>query len=487
MTLQELRTKHPEFSYDAFDIQQLSGGMSVRFYFRLLPDIRFVSEIQIPCTVNVDLEAIRSFVFHLGLVEAISYWKAACSPMFVIKAGRLTDDQISWWRDLFIHGLGEFFYKNKIDFTKPDFLTIKNGTNVTHGIQAPNKKTHSGNLLLVSGGKDTAVTLGLFGQSKMSYKTLVVNPTIAALHLVQLAGLKDPIIIKRTLDPLLLDLNRQGYLNGHTPYSALLAFLGILVAQMYGYQNVIVSNERSANEGNVSYLGMEINHQYSKSIRFENMFRDYISSFVIPTIDLPAGETGPRSNGKKAWIPGQAWNDNKIHYFSFLRPLNDLQIARIFSMFPKFFPFFRSCNKGTKTNTWCGNCPKCAFTYLVLSPFIPHTQLLEIFGSDYFQNPYIISHIRGLVGLSPIKPFDCVGTRDESILAVVLAKDAYKIQGIKVPIGLQQLYNALELTKEKTTRKQHDALEIIGKEHNLSEEFSKIIREFIGIKTLWKK
>ena len=69
-------------------------------------------------------------------------------------------------------------------------------------------------------------------RNEMPVIPLIVNPRGATLNCVKTAGYKEDefIVINRTLDPTMLQLNAEGYLNGHTPFSALLAFISILVA-----------------------------------------------------------------------------------------------------------------------------------------------------------------------------------------------------------------------------------------------------------------
>ena len=134
----------------------------------------------------------------------------------------------------------------------------------------------------------------------------------------------------------MLELNRQGYLNGHTPFSALVAFSGIIAARMHGLSMVALSNESSANESTVQ--GSTVNHQYSKSFKFEEDFHYY----------------------QNTYLRGSAY------YFSLLRPLSEFQIARYFAGQKQYHGIFRSCNAGSRTDSWCGHCPKCLFVYLIL-------------------------------------------------------------------------------------------------------------------------
>lgn len=465
MTFEQLRLKHPRLTYTRYHVTRKDSSLVISYEFLLEPDIHLQSVVTIPFSGAVTETALEPFVFNLGLIEAISYWKLACPKEFVVEADRLTPEQIRFWYDLFIHGLGEFYYQNQIDFTMPDFLHIRSSDTIAqHNSWDQSLAQYSANnspfpvlrqaadLVMVGGGKDSAVTLGMMKQADRTLQTIILNPTRAARDVIKSSGFSAPLIVKRTLDPKLLDLNGAGYLNGHTPFSAYLAFLGVLVSTLTGSENVIVSNERSANEGNVSYRGMEINHQYSKSFRFETMFREYCKN----TFEQCAS------------------------YFSLLRPLNDMQIAAIFATYPQFFTTFRSCNKGAKTGVWCGTCAKCAFTYLILSPYLSHEQMRISFGADLFASAAIIGHIRALVGLIPVKPFECVGTRDEAKLAVILVVEKYLEEHREVPEGLLKIKSDLDLSTQDVVELRRVVLDTWGDTYNLPPEDISLLR------TVWQ-
>ena len=112
------------------------------------------------------------------------------------------------------------------------------------------------------------VTLELLKRGEQDVIPFLLNPKKEQEEILKIAGLKNPIIAIRTIDPRLLQLKGKGYLNGHTPFSAYLAFLSVLCATLFDIKYIALSNERSSNEGNVRYLGKTINHQYSKSFEF---------------------------------------------------------------------------------------------------------------------------------------------------------------------------------------------------------------------------
>ena len=181
----------------------------------------------------------------------------------------------------------------------------------------------------------------------------------------------------------MLELNQEGYLNGHTPFSALVAFSSLITAYLHNLKYIALSNEASANESTVA--GSTVNHQYSKSFKFEQDFHNYEKEYI----------------------------QSGIYYLSMLRPLSEFQIAEYFSRHPAYHEVFRSCNVGSKQDIWCGHCPKCLFVFLILSPFLSHSRLTEIFSTDMLEDRSMLEDFQKLTGLTEEKPFECVGSRDE--------------------------------------------------------------------------
>ena len=403
---------------------------------------------------DVNLEEIRGLAFHLGLIEAISYWKSACPPEMVVKAGHLTEQQTVWWHDLFIHGLGEFFFQNDIDFTQPDFFSISSADKKWGKLSAKSTPL-SGDLLMVGGGKDSVVTLETLKDTSERKNAFILNPNRNSLDSARLAGFRNPVVVKRTIDSKLLDLNKEGYLNGHTPFSAYLAFLGVLTGTLQSYKHVISSNEYSAGEGNLEFHGLEVNHQYSKGFRFEKRFREYCASYL---------------NGD-------------IQYFSFLRPLYELQIAGLFSEHSKYDTAFSSCNM-KRGESWCGHCPKCAFAYLSLFPFMDDDRLKGIFGSDLFEQPKIQQYVLDLAGLGPHKPFDCVGTKEESIVAIALAIKKYQTNKKSIPNFLLSLREKLNFSDKDIKQASDKLMTSWSNENFLPPEYAQLLKErILSLKT----
>ena len=404
----QLRAQYPFFDYEDYHWHVEPDGLHLRFDFRMGP-VEFHPTALIERRPFLDFSAgnLDLLVFNIGMIELISYWKCACPPTVRIHCGSLTDNQISFWRKLYWHGLGEFFYTNGINESAEAFMQVGCMKSEDRTENSKPKKTsdlipHTSDLYLVpiGGGKDSVVTLELLRRAGKSIRPLIMNPRGATIECARVAGfpIDEVLVIRRTIDPKLLELNVQGYLNGHTPFSAMLAFYTHLAAVLSGIPNVALSNENSANESTV--LGTSVNHQYSKSLEFEDDFRSYVAHYPLPTAhcQLPT-----------------------YNYFSFLRPLSELQIAMLFSRFSAYHDVFRSCNVGSKQDIWCGHCAKCLFAYIILSPFIAPDRLNAIFGKSMLDDSSLELEFRQLLGMAETKPFECVGTVSEVRQALQMA------------------------------------------------------------------
>jgi len=382
-----LRKEFSTFTFERQTVKLDDGTLRLSFDFNLDDRYHFHPTLEISSRPffrwnSISEEQMQSLAFQIGMTELVSYWKIACPKKVVLKPFSLSKDQKAFWKKLYYNGLGEFLYLNSIVVTETELMEIESEGDKTFekvGIQLEEKT-----LVPVGGGKDSVVTLECL-RDKMSVIPLIVNPRGATLNCVKTAGYNDDqfIVVNRTLDSTMLQLNAEGYLNGHTPFSALLAFIGILVAFGSCSKYIALSNENSANESTVP--GTNINHQYSKSIEFESDFRNYVAENL----------------------------NNDVQYFSFLRPLSELQIAKLFSKCEAYHPVFRSCNAGSKTDSWCGHCPKCLFTWIILSPFLSKEKLISIFGKDLMADDSLRPVYEELNGTAAVKPFECVGTVEE--------------------------------------------------------------------------
>lgn len=435
-----LREQYPRFAYRGYEIEENDSCLKITYRFETLGLSEFAPVWVFPkaegdCRRWSEDRLMQDMIFSLGMVELISYWKIACPPTVTVEAGRLNQDQIDWWKDLYFNGLGEFFYVNGIKEADPNhFMDIQCAGQLKAPCTDQYKERHeecgvetvgkgNGVLVPIGGGKDSAVTLELLRLAGKPVCAYIINPRGATIHTTEVAGLDASHVIsaKRTLDSNMLELNRQGYLNGHTPFSALVAFSGIIAARMHGLTMVALSNESSANESTVQ--GSTVNHQYSKSFKFEKDFHYYQTTY----------------------LKGSAY------YFSMLRPLSEFQIARFFAGQKQYHGIFRSCNAGSKTDSWCGHCPKCLFVYLILSPFLKPQEVRDIFGRNMLDDWDMKETLDQLIGIEEEKPFECVGSRDEINTAIVLTIKGLEEAGEALPC-LLSYYKTTDLYQTFRTR-----------------------------------
>ncbi len=385
------------FNIDSYELDATSR--EIRLHYSLDDEIFFTETFTLPAEVplpDVLTDSLDGLLSALHIAAGISYYKAACPGAIEVRTSELSPERASFWTEVYEKGLGEFFFRNQIDF-RCLITFAANGPTVPEISQEEEVKSV---LVPVGGGKDSAVTIELLREAGVAMTLLRVgsHPLIEAF--VAETGLPC-LTVERTISPELIALNEAGAKNGHVPVTAILSLLALIVAELRGDGAVVMSNESSANDENVEYLGMKINHQWSKSLAFEEGLQAEL-----------------RRIGTKA------------QYFSLLRPLNELQITQLFAQHPQYLELCTSCNRNwtlTKqrpTERWCGTCPKCAFVFLLLAAVVDRPPLVEAFGGkNPLDDASLLPMYRELLGLQGHKPFECVGTPGEVAAAFLLARE----------------------------------------------------------------
>lgn len=447
---EEFRELYPEFIFDSYSISETDSTIEVSYRFSIPGLSDFTPGWSFPKPEGISAAGDLTFekiVFSLGMAELISYWKCACPPVIRVNCGELSDEQIQWWKKLWYLGLGEYFYRNGISTDMESFVDVVQNGKYTNS-STPDREPLKGCLVTIGGGKDSALTLETLTQAGMECRCYSINKRCSISATVQTAGLPESALItaQRRFDRTLVDINNRGFLNGHTPFSSIVAFSAEAVAYLNRLRYIVLSNEASANESTV--VGQDVNHQYSKSFEFESDFHDY----------------------EKLMGTG-------IYYFSFLRPLTEFQIAKMFVSHRKYLNIFRSCNLGSKVSPdiWCGECPKCLFVCLILSPFLSFDELSQIFGRDMLNDPAMLDYFIELIGQSEHKPFECVGSIDEVNLAVTLSILKAEKNGEKLPLLMEKYKETGLYEPESADEKNHDICALYNNDNLLPEEFRSIL------------
>ena len=432
MEFNELRNKYKNFIYRDYKIYDLEDRICLEYLFEIENLKTFSPRIEILKKEfkfnDITTNEISYIVFNIGMIEAISYYKAVCAENFIIECGKIDEFQEKWFRKIFYLGLGEFRYINNIKISEDKFISFKSlGEKIDVN---ENTSILDGNIIPIGGGKDSNVTLDLLENYIEKNLCFCIGSKKVSIDCAKAAGYEDNQIIevKRVIDKNLLELNKEGFLNGHTPFSAVVAFITYLVATLLNKKYVALSNEDSANETNVE--GENINHQYSKTIEFENDFREYAEKYL-------------KSN---------------VEYFSMLRPITELEISYLFSKLDKYHKIFKSCNVGSKTEPWmwCLDCPKCLFVYTILSPFLYKEKLVNIFGEDLFEKESLLKTFIELCGYGETKPFECVGTYSEIRYAITKTINMLENNNVELPYLLEYYNNNFEKNNDDSILKYYN-------------------------------
>ena len=365
-----------------------------------------------PASDSALAPALDAAVDLLHLIAGVSYYKAGVPAELRVET-RVPDAATAAFLDeLYLHGLGEFAYHNKLDLrgrirfpahASPAGVAVVGAAEAaigrSKGSAASAASTESGSrrrtFVPIGGGKDSLVSVEMLKAAGEDATAVWVgnSPLIAAC--AQRTGL--PLLnIGRELSPLLFEYNKAGAYNGHIPVTAINSAILAVAAVVYGYDAIAFSNERSASSATLEYDGQPVNHQWSKGWDFERGFHERLHALVSPALD----------------------------YYSLLRPLSELAVAERFARVSRYDDVFSSCNRNFRilgpkpADRWCGQCPKCHFVFLALAPFMPKPRLLAIFGRNLLDDDSLAPAFDALMEFRDHKPFECVGEGGESRAAM---------------------------------------------------------------------
>ena len=337
------------------------------------------------------------------LLAGVSYYKAGAPAIIDLGDTPVRPGEADFVRTFYQEGLAEFAFRNDVDLSE---LRIEGGRFVP-GLDAPGAAPSVERPLIpFGGGLDSIVTVEMVRAHVEDAALFILSrpdDRFAAIEsAAEVAGL--PILrAERELDGQILRSAELGFLNGHVPITGVLSAIAVMTAALHGRDAVIMSNEWSASAGNLRVGDHWVNHQWSKSLEFEERFSAVVAAAL----------------------------GGRVGYFSALRPHTELWIAERFAHLDRYHPVFRSCNRSfavdpaRRLTEWCGVCDKCCFIDLIVAPFLPAERVRAIFsGREPLDDPGLAGRFRALLGLSPdAKPWECVGDIDECRAALVMAAE----------------------------------------------------------------
>jgi hypothetical protein len=412
-----------------FSARELDGRGRVTLRYALDHAVEFVEEYDLPPGTPVgpaERERVEGLLSLLHWVAGVSYFKTAVPSAVACETGPPPPATARLLEALYSEGLAEFAYENRLPgLPRPSFApgaalerpavasgpgverpAFTSGPAAEHPTFASSPTTERPRaadrgrpprvLVPVGGGKDSIVALEAVRRSGHELALFSVGDAPPIARTVAVSGLPR-LLCHRRLDPGLAALNRAGALNGHVPVTAVVCCVALLTAALHGFDAVALAAERSASAGNVQWDGVEVNHQFSKSLRAERLLRAAVAE-ADPDVEL----------------------------FSVLRPASELAIARAFARLGSYHGAFTSCNAlfrldpARRATSWCCDCPKCRFVFLALAPFCEPAHLRELFGRDLLDDERQYAGFALLTATGGHKPFECVGEEEESLAAVRL-------------------------------------------------------------------
>ena len=389
------------FRYESFASDAERGVLTCRYS---LDGREFTERVTLLPGPRWHAGSARAAARLVFLLAGVSYYKTAAPPVIDFGQTALTDTELAFLRAFYVHGLGEFAYRNALDLTPLRLEAVLASGRATPAIPppltgellAPPSRPRA--LVPFGGGIDSIVVAervrgladaALFVVNRPSDRFEAIEAPASATGL--------PVVrAEREIDPQLLRSAEHGFLNGHVPVTGILSAIAVLAAVLTGRDAVVMSNEWSASVPTLQYQGRSVNHQYSKSAGFEAAFRGVLAG--------------------------------NPEYFSWLRDRTELWVGREFAGLAPYHGSFRSCNKAfyaeraRRLDHWCGECDKCCFIDLILAPFLPAGALRRIFeqAGEPLDKPDLAGKFRALLGAGA-KPFECVGEVSECRAAVLLA------------------------------------------------------------------
>lgn len=342
----------------------------------------------------------------LHLVAGVSYYKAAVPSEIRIDGYAIDAETAALLEDLYLHGLGEFAYRNGLNLHgRIKFPVSSPLPSVGEGGTATGSSGRAGEgenlglrehaLVAIGGGKDSLVSIEALRELGVEQTVTWIGGSQLIAACAARTGLPT-LNIGRQLAPQLFEYNRQGAWNGHIPVTAVNSAILVFAAVLLGFDQVVFSNERSASYGSLIPGTGEVNHQWSKGWAFESAFGEYVQQHIAAD----------------------------LRYYSLLRPLSELAVARQFAKSDRYDAWFSSCNRNfhllgeRPAARWCGVCPKCHFVFLALAPFMPKPRLTAIFGRNLLDDPDQAAGYDALLEYQDHKPFECVGEGRESRAAM---------------------------------------------------------------------
>lgn len=397
-----------EFIIDTYSYDATTGTATFNYSF---DDERTFSEvITFKPAAEYDQKILdRVLQLAHGLI-GISYYKAFPTQTIQVRSFELNEQRAEFFSTVYKDGLSQFVYENNL---QPNDIAAFS-PNTSEQV-APQQYMGDGTIVLQSGGKDSLLAATLLGRQDVSFDGLYCTSSQAYPNILDTIGARVLHVPRRQIDSeALKQALNDGGLNGHVPITFIIMAIGLIQMVLENKATVLVAAGQEGEEPHAYIGNYAIRHQWSKTWQAEQLFANYVAQNISPAIRIGSP----------------------------LRGFSELKISELFAKYcwSRYGHSFSSCNvanyqQGSQNETlrWCGNCSKCANSFLLFAPFVEPAELMSVFGSNLYKNQNLLADFQGLLGVEgAIKPFECVGEVDELRFAYHAARQAYPEAGYEL-------------------------------------------------------
>ena len=412
--IEETHNFSKDFIFESYSFDGKSGKASFRYSFAGGQSFEEVIQYE-PAQEDYDIAVLDRALFLAFSIIGTSYLKTFPTRTAIFKYHQIDAQQADFLNKVYGEGLSQFAYEN--DLTRDDLPVF---TATTDEEPDPIHYDGDGMLVLQSGGKDSLLVASLLQSAERKFTPWYLSSS--EHHPAVLDELGAPLqTTLRYIDTAgLAQAAADGGKNGHVPVTYIVQSLALIQAILLGKNKVLVSIAHEGEEPHAMIGDMPVTHQWSKTWEAEQLFAHYVDTYVSPNLRIGSP----------------------------LRDMSELRVAELFvrNAWAKYGHSFSSCNRANYMQgadnshlQWCGDCPKCANSFILFAPFLAAEDLKEIFaGQDLFAKPSLQETLKGLLGVDDVmKPFECVGEIDELRFAYHLAqeKGGYQPVSFAVPVA----------------------------------------------------
>lgn len=336
------------------------------------------------------------------LLIGTSYYKTFPTKTVRLDCGAIDDWQANFLNSVYQDGLSQFAFENNLG--RQDLASFSGKKGFADAALKYSPKD-SCPLVLQSGGKDSLLLASLLQAERADFTPFYISSN--QQHPSVLDSFTQPLVtVERVIDH--TGLNRakaMGALNGHVPVTYIVLVIALLQAVLLNKGSVLSAIGHEGEEPHLVVGDLAVLHQWAKTWQAEQALSAYVHKYISPVIQIGSP----------------------------LRGCSELKIAKLFveNAWSQYGRDFSSCNisnyKQKQSNQmlkWCGECPKCANSFLLFAPFVEHKELAALFGGkNLFTEDSLVETFKGLLGIDNVmKPLECVGEVEELRLAYHMAQ-----------------------------------------------------------------